>query len=197
MNEIIGIERTNLEELIVEYIIKYDRFITKLAYSVQRKCQKLEVDDIKQQIILYLLTRYKNFDVTLGTSSETYFSQIVINASFNIVKQYWQDKNRVYIEAVSLDNYIDENDCKDQFVSLVKEKEDSYYNPHTYVRRNEIYSYLSNVRQILTKFENKVFELYMDGKTVSEISSKCRKSKKTIYNTIAAIREKLKDINYL
>ena len=56
MDEIKEIEKVNLEELIVEYIIKYDRFITKLAYSVQRKCQKLEVDDIKQQILLYLLT---------------------------------------------------------------------------------------------------------------------------------------------
>lgn len=188
-------ECKEIETAVIEYIKKYDKFIIKLAVSVKRKCPKLEIEDIKQQLILSLLTNTKNYKPYKEVSDGTYFSQVTINASLNIVKKYWQEKNRINVESVSLDNYI--IDGPEQFISFVQESEDSYYNPHNYVRRNEIFSHLANTKKDFSRFENRVFELYMEGKTISEISKKVRKSKKTIYNTIASIREKLKDINYL
>ena len=44
-------KRKENTELILDYIKKYDKFITKMAFSICRKCPKLEIEDsLKEEV---------------------------------------------------------------------------------------------------------------------------------------------------
>lgn len=184
--------KADINQRIVDYIKAYDNFLNKIAYGVKRKCQKLEFEDIKQQIILSLFTNTNTFDSSRESSANTYFSQVAMNSANNIVKRYWKIKNRVNVECVSLDAFIKEDESSDLFLDLMNEENESLYNPENYFLHNELVEQLDFALNTLSTFERKVFYLYMDGCSVSEISLKVKKSKRNIYNTLRIIKNKIK-----
>lgn len=180
-------------EDIVDYLEKYDRFICKIAYNVTKKCPKVEFEDAKQQLILSLIISYKKYDINKNTSIATYLSQIVMNAASNIVRSYWQVKNRAYIECVSLDSYVSEDDEECSYLDFIYEEDESFH-PNKYVIKNELLEKIKIVLENVRPFEKKVFMLYLDGLSIEKIGKKTRRSKKTIYNVISCIKEKIKKI---
>lgn len=183
---------TNIEEQVVKYIKEYDNFINKVAYSISKKCSKLEFDDVKQQMLLTLFDNCKKFDNSYGAAVSTYFSQIIINSANNIIRKYWQVKNKVNVECVSLDSYISLDQTGDTFHSLVSEDDEEYTNPEKAYMKAEMYDSINRFKSVLSAFEKKVLKLYMEGLDVNSIAAKLKRSKKTIYNAIASIREKIK-----
>lgn len=178
---------------LLEYIKYYDRFIMKTVLTIKRKCKKLECDDIKQQIYLILLTSCQSVDVSKTEKFSTYFSSVVINAANNIVKKYWQDKNRINVESVSLDAYyIENNEFGSEYITFVKENETSFLSPENYYAKKELEENIFNFKSYLTSFERKVFVLYLKGESIEVISLKLKKSKKTIYNVLSSIKDKIK-----
>lgn len=193
--KIVTIENTDLEyhNEIVNYLHEYDRFLYKVALSVKSKCRKLEIEDIKQQIILVLLTNYNKYDKCKNVKNSSYLSRIAINAANNIVKRYWQDKNRINVSCVSLDAYINDQYQNYQFITLFKEDDDSLLYPANIYTVNEFNKKINNANTYLSAFERKVFMMYLQGKDIDQISIKLKKSKKTIYNALAIVREKIKE----
>ena len=182
---------TTCQDEIIEYLKEYDRFLYKVALSVKVKCRRLELEDIKQQLILVILTNYQMFDGTKNVKKSSYFSQIALNAANNMIKKYWQDKNRINITCVSLDAFVDEQNF--QYISMFKEEEDSLLYPENMFYVNEIHRKIEESKEYLSSFERKVFSMHLKGKEVNEIAIKLKKSKKTIYNALAAIKEKVKN----
>lgn len=185
------------EELIhnklLEYIRNYDRFIMKTVLTVKRKCKRLECDDIKQQIYLILFTSCKSIDLNKTEKFSTYFSSVVINAANNIVKKYWQEKNKINIESVSLDAYyIENNEFGSEYITFVKEAETTFLSPENYYQTKELEENILNFKKYLSVFEKKVFVLYLKGEPIEKIASRYKKSKKTIYNVLTSIKEKIK-----
>ncbi len=186
-------EILEIKNKIIEYIRTYDNFINKISYSVNRKCPKLEFEDIKQQIILSLFTNVNTFDKTRNASVSTYFSQIALNSANNIIKKYWQLKNKANVDCVSLDSYIKEKEEQSgQFVNIFPEANESPLNPENYFRRNDLIEHIHLAMERLSPFERKVFNLYMDGYSIDEIALKIKKTKKTVYNVLRVIKEKIK-----
>lgn len=179
---------------IINYLTDYDRFLHKIALSVKNKCRKLEIEDIKQQIILVLLINGKNYREDISVKNSSYYSRIVINAANNIVKRYWQEKNRINVSCVSLDAYVADEYQNYQFITLFKEDDDSLLYPVNMYTVNEFNKKVKNVNAFLSSFERKVFMMYLQGKDINQISAKLKKSKKTIYNALAIVREKIKEI---
>lgn len=184
-------KKLDYNEELIKYLDEYDRFLYKVALSVKNKCRRLEVEDIKQQIILVILTNYNKFDENKDIKYSSYLSQIAINAASNINRRYWQEKNRINISYVSLDAFLE--DQKVQFISLLKEDEDSLLYPENYYNVNEIERKIIDLKSNLSSFERKVFVMYLQGKDINQIASRFKKSNKTIYNALAAIRDKLKE----
>ena len=184
-------KKLDYNEELIKYLDEYDRFLYKVALSVKNKCRRLEVEDIKQQIILVILTNYNKFDENKDIKYSSYLSQIAINAANNINRRYWQEKNRINISYVSLDAFLE--DQKVQFISLLKEDEDSLLYPENYYNVNEIERKIIDLKSNLSSFERKVFVMYLQGKDINQIASRFKKSNKTIYNALAAIRDKLKE----
>ena len=195
INKINTLEDTDLEyhREIVNYLKEYDRFIYKVALSVKNKCRRLEIEDIKQQLILVILSNGNKYDKLKSENHSSYFSQIAIHAASNIVKRYWQDKNKINVTYVSLDAFIDEDLHNYQFIDLFKEDDDSLLYPENIYNINEFTRKINDADTYLSVFERKVFMMYLQGKDIKQISAKLRKSKKTIYNALAIIREKIKE----
>lgn len=188
-------EKTEIvQKKLLEYIKNYDRFIMKIVLNVKRKCKRLETDDIKQQIYFVLLKSCNKIDLIRTEKMSTYFSSVVINASNNIVRKYWQDNNKVNIESVSLDAICFEGNEENSqsYISFVRDDSDSFYSPVNYYQRNEFEDKLTKLKNSLSGLERKVFVLYLKGETIENISSKFKKSKKTIYNILSLIKEKIK-----
>ena len=78
INKINTLEDTDLEyhREIVNYLKEYDRFIYKVALSVKNKCRRLEIEDIKQQLILVILSNGNKYDKLKSENHSSYFSQI-------------------------------------------------------------------------------------------------------------------------
>lgn len=177
---------------VMNYIEKFDRFLTKLAYTVHRKCERLDVEDVKQQIILKLLVCAKKYDENKDKSNTRYFSQIAINCSNTIIRTYWQTKNKPNVECVSLDATI-MHDEDAEFITLIKDDENSFLYPVNYYIKSLFEDNLHVVKEGLSAFEKKVLSFYLKGEDIETIAKKLRKSKKTIYNALKIIRDKIKD----
>ena len=182
---------TNNHEKVVKYLQEYDRFLYKIALSVKIKCKRLEIEDIKNEIILVILTNYDKYDDSKCIKYSSYYSQIAINAANNIVRKYWQEKNRINVTCVSLDEYVEEH--KFQYITMFKDEDESILYPENMYALSEITRKISDVKSKLNSFEKKVFELHFQGKDVEKIAIKLKKSKKTIYYVLACIKEKIKN----
>lgn len=187
-------KKININEEIIKYLADYDKFLNKISFGVARKCPKLEQEDVKQQLILSLLMHAKSYNSEKDNGLiSTYFSQIILNSANNILRRYWQIKNRVYIESVSLDNYLNKNRSDETFLNVVKESSDDYLHPENYLLRSEFFNEIDKILENLSRFDKQVFKLYMDGLSIGEIAKRYSKSKKTIYNSLSHIKEKIKN----
>ena len=188
-----GKKEKKIHDIIIEYIKCYDNFLNKLSYSVSRKCPKLEFEDVKQQLVLALFVNGSTYDVENETAlSSTYFSQIVINAANNILRRYWQVKNKVYAESVSLDNFLNKDEGDETFLDLLQESDEDYFHPESYYVRSNFFNAINLITEELSEFDRNVFVLYMDGYNIDEIAERFSKSKKTIYNSLSKIKERIK-----
>lgn len=177
---------------VLEYIKKYERFILKIAYSVHRKCDRIDVEDIKQQIILRLLICAKKYDKNKDKSNTKYFSQIAVNCANTIIRTYWQTKNKANVDCVSLDATVLQDE-ESEFIDLIKDDKNSIFNPETYLVKTLIEENLFMIQEGLSPFEKKVLTSYINGEDIKTIAKKYKKSKKTIYNALKSIREKIKN----
>jgi RNA polymerase sigma factor (sigma-70 family) len=182
----------SIENKVIKYIKDYDNFINKVAYNISKKCIKLEFEDVKQQMLLTLFDNCKKYDSSNPAAESTYFSQIIINSANNILKKYWQVKNKVNVECVSLDSFISVENTDKCFHDLVCENDEEYTNPEKAYEKNELLDSISKLKDKLSGFEKRVFKLYIEGHDVNTIAIRLRRSKKTIYNTIASFKEKMK-----
>lgn len=182
-----------VKECVNKYLIDYDRFIIKIAGNVKHKCPRLEFEDIKQQLILSLLMNLKTFDMSKMDTSSTYFSQIIINSANNIVRRYWQLKNKANIECLSLDSSINDRIDEGQLSGIISDSySDSLY-PDNYYSHHELLEILKKVYKNLSAMEKRIFKLYMNGYSIDSIAKNIKRSKKTVYNAIANIKEMIKE----
>lgn len=186
--------KSRYTELVLEYIKNYDRFLTKVAYEVKLKCPKEDIDDIKQHIIYTIFRKRENIKEDLQYLKNTYFSQIALNTAKNYIKTYWQQKNKIYAECVSLDCVIDneKNLNEEKYINLISEDDESYFNPDVYYLKHQALDKIKMVVATLSPIEKKVFYMFLDGNNIAMIAKKLRKSKKTIYNVLASIKDKSK-----
>ena len=103
-------DNDKLRKEIEIYLINYDAFLMKCAHRVRRCCNKLDFDDIKQQLILSILEATSAFDENKSTESVgAYFTQVALNSASNMIRNYWSVKNRALSEALSLDEFLRED----------------------------------------------------------------------------------------
>ena len=60
-----------------------------------------------------------------------------------------------------------------------------------------VFDEIDKILKSLSSFDKQVFKLYMDGLSIGEIAKRYSKSKKTIYNSLSHIKEKIKTYMFM
>ncbi len=140
----------------------------------------IEISDIMQEAYIGLEEAIKSFSQNDDATFYTFANLCIDRQIINYLRLITGGKNKLLNDAV----YIDET-----LEGLIKDEEDIEL---SFLYKDSELILIDKVKQDLTNFENKVFDMKIKGYTISEISRKLNKDGKAIYNTIQRIKLKIK-----
>ena len=161
----------------------YTPMITSLVSEFSRICPTLDIsDDLKQEAAIALYLSALSYKEDKGVSFGLYAKICTKNRLTSYVQKSI---------AKSLSQLI--SDCVDD--CFEDEPADEKREPLNLLISEENCDVLKKrIRAELTDYEYRVFMLYADGETPSQISSLTGRNAKSVYNTLQRVRKKLKKI---
>ena len=146
-----------------------------------------EKKDLAQEGVFGLISAVRSFDPDNGASFRTYAEHCIRMRLLSAVKSASRLKHFPLNDSMSLEQLSEESDPR---LSAVLEA--FHRNPEDMVlareSKEELYKALS---ACLSKYENKVFSLYLDGLSYQEIGARLGKDTKSVDNAVQRIRQKL------
>ena len=172
---------TNAIDLIYK---KYMPIIVKKSKNAifTIKNHGIEINDIMQEGYLGLDEAIKSFSQDDGATFYTFANLCIDRKISNYLRGLSSNRNKLLNEAIFIDDNI-ENLITDK-ISI----EDEFINNDM---REDI---MNKLKDNMTVFENRVFDLFLSGYSFSEIANNLNKDVKSIYNTIDRIKHKVKNI---
>ncbi len=165
------------DDTALEMLIKrLDGVINKCVSSFSDS--RFEHDDLMQESLVAVFRAILTYDVVKGASLKTYASVCITNALKNFVKK----KNNSLISADSL------------FVPLDEAPQGTTAAEDEYLSRENVDDLKESFKKILTPTEYKVFALFLEGMSYSEIAEELLQSTKSVDNAMQRVRRKLKTI---
>lgn len=177
-------EEKAFQELIERYSPKINIIISK--YKERALQTGLDISDLYQEGLIGLVNAIKSYKKDKETSFKTYADLLIERQVLDAVKKHNRLKNTALNNALSLDSFSVE-----ESTSLYNVIIDESSQPELQLINEED---IKEVRETLTEFEQKVYELKLEGKTNNEISMILDKNKRSIENTIQRIKQKIKEI---
>ncbi|MBQ7339693.1 MAG: sigma-70 family RNA polymerase sigma factor [Clostridia bacterium] len=144
-----------------------------------------DIEDITQEAMIGLFKAVTSFN---GQSSfRNYAFACIKNNILTAVKKSNTDKNKPMIDYVSLSGREEDDQDKTLLISDVNfEPEKSYIEKEESIERQKL------INQTLSKLENEILALYLQGFSYEDIANKTGKNKKAIDNALQRITKKLK-----
>ncbi len=143
-----------------------------------------DAEDLIQEGMIGLFQAIRSYDAEKSASFRTYSASCILNRLTSAIRNDAQGKNQPLNHSIPLEAPL--FDCAEQ--NLVSPSGD----PVEYVIGDEGFQELMQVLGgLLSKFEARVLELYLEGRTYEEISEVTAKPRKSIDNAIQRIRKKL------
>lgn len=139
---------------------------------------RFENEDLMQEGLVASFRAILSYDKSKGASLRTFAGVCINNALKNFVKK----KNNSLLSADA------------DFVPLVDETMGSITAEDEYISSENYKNLRESFRNILSETEYKVFSLFIEGLSYSEISAKTGQSLKGVDSTMQRIRRKLKTI---
>ena len=177
-------EERAFQELIERYSPKINIIISK--YKEKALQIGLDISDLYQEGLIGLVSAIKSYKKDKDTTFKTYADLLIERQVLDVVKKHNRQKNTALNNALSLDSFSVE-----ESISLYNVIVDESSQPELQLINEED---IKEVRELLTEFEQKVYELKLEGKTNNEISIILDKNKRSIENTIQRIKQKIKEI---
>ncbi len=165
------------EELLTRY--------TPLISSMTQRCAQdtlpnLEVEDLRQEAVLGFFNALKHFDTAQQNVDFGLYAKHCVR---NRLVSHWRTQKRR--EPLYL---VDDEDVLDL-------AEDTESNPVVHVVQEESYQALSRlIHSSLSEYENRIWWMYLSGRTAKEIAESLKKDEKSVQNAIYRIRRKLREI---
>lgn len=160
-----------------------EELIRRFSNLVKKCCRPLflaggDSEDLTQEGMLGLLSAVRTFDDKGGASFQTYAERCIKNRLYSAVKRDGKGGNRILNDSVPID---------DEVITQrgLRELEDLIIN------REYTSELILKIRSSLSRFENQVIELYLDGLPYSQIAEKLNKPEKSIDNAVQRVRRKL------
>ena len=191
-NEILSYVSENEDALDLIYK-KYEPLINKIATSFYRKYCKntgLDVSDLMQEGMLGLNSAINYYQENKDTLFYTYAKTCIERKIISAVIMANRQKHKILNDSISFEiNLNDSDQCLENFLG------DSIYNPENIILSNESKNeLLEKIKNNLTDYELKVFQLKLDGFEYKEIAEIVDKDVKAVDNTVQRIRQKIKKL---
>lgn len=168
---------------------KYEPLIISTATNMYKYCKNsgLELNDLIQEGRLGLNLAINNYNANKDACFYTYARTCIKRHIITVVSQTKRLKNKVLNESVSLEFPDDE---KYKIESILS---DNSLNPEEQILNYEGEKELiDNINNVLTTFEQQVFELKLAGFSYKEIAEILGKDLKSVDNAVQRIRSKAK-----
>lgn len=155
-------------------------------------------DDLIQEGLIGLHKAIENYKSELGPF-ESYAYIVVYGHLITAIKSSNRYKHQVLNNSSSLDVSLDDNENL-TMSDLISNREDVRYNygtknPEEQLMEEEMLKFYSKeLYKSLSDMERKVFELYIDNKSYSEITSILNINSKKVDNTLQRIKKKIRDV---
>lgn len=151
-------------------------------------------DDIVQEGMIGLYKAVRDFDQSKNILFKTFADMCITRQILTAIRSANRNKHTPLNAYVSINAPAFGNGSSAEVSDMIQENqisnpEEIYINDETGIELKQL---ISNK---LSKFENNVLELYLDGCSYSEISKKMDKSPKSIDNALQRIKKKLSGIN--
>lgn len=141
-----------------------------------------DFEDIIQEGMIGVVKAISQFDASRHTSFRTFAASCIKNRIYSVIRNSQRAKN------LPLNNYISLETLLPSDAQLAAVSPD----PVEGVIKREAYDELrARVKELLSKFEKTVFDLYLEGLSYSEISERVSKPEKSVDNAVCRIRRKL------
>ena len=140
----------------------------------------IDINDIMQEGFIGLDEAIKNFSQDTDATFYTFANLCIDRQIFNYLRKMTGSRDRVLNESITINDGLE---------STVDDGNNLELN---FVGHDNDIQLAREIRQFLTEFERKVFDLRIDGYSFEEIAKKLGKDIKSIYNTFHRIRLKIK-----
>ena len=140
----------------------------------------IDINDIMQEGFIGLDEAIKNFSQDTDATFYTFANLCIDRQIFNYLRKMTGSRDRVLNESITINDGLE---------STVDDGNNLELN---FVGHDNDIQLAREIRQFLTEFERKVFDLKIDGYSFEDIAKKLGKDIKSIYNTFHRIRLKIK-----
>ena len=155
-----------------QIIVMFDPLVSMLA-SRYKNVKGTTIDDFLQEGRVAVWKAISSYDGSKSVLFETYVSHCINNAMLDFVRKQNSAANSVINSAIPLDE-IHESDIED-LTNIDAER-------------------LVMSKQLISDYENKVLDLYIEGNSYEKIANSLGKSIKNIDNTLQQIKKKIKNL---
>lgn len=170
-----------------KYII--DIIIKK--YKLSSLKVNIEYGDLYQEALVGFSDALNSYDENKEANLKTFISLCIERRLQNIIIKAKTNKNKIFLEALSLDYQKNENSCTLKEVISDESINDPLYNIS---KEEEYYEILKQIKEVLSSNEYEVFTLMISGLNYIEIANNLEKTPKQIDNSIQRIKNKVKKI---
>ncbi|MGI6579325.1 MAG: sigma-70 family RNA polymerase sigma factor [Saccharofermentanales bacterium] len=190
--ELISLIRNNNEQA-TEALLK--RYKNMVAGKTRRLfLQGGDQEDLIQEGMIGLYQAIFSFDVTHNIPFKNYASAVVDSRLYDAIRTAARKKHQPLNESLSLDYSYDDSSDGEPISLFEVLSDEAALTPESLLLNKEIKINLENfLKNYLSKYEDQVASLYLQGKTYREIADKLKVSTKSVDGALQRVRRKLSE----
>ncbi|MDD2260999.1 MAG: sigma-70 family RNA polymerase sigma factor [Clostridia bacterium] len=176
-------------------VIAMDVLLKKYSYLVRKRANGLfligaDKDDLLQEGMIGLFKAVISYNEEKDASFDTFASLCINRQMISAIRGANRYKHKLLNEYISI--YSDENQQETQYAVSIP---DNKFNPENIITQEETIEHiLSKISSRLSKMESDVFDLLIEGQTITFMCKTLEKDAKSIDNAIQRVKNKVRNI---
>ncbi len=168
------------EEVLVLRYVPYVRSLARPYFLAGG-----DSEDLIQEGMIGLINALSGFNPNEEASFKTYATLCIRNRVYSAIRHSLRGKNS------PLNNYVSIEDAKIEATENASLNTGAFADPvEELIDKEDYKELLKRVSELLSRFEGKVLEFYLEGLSCTEISKKLGKTPKAVDNAVQRIRRK-------